>query len=99
MPRATDLGFAYIHGVQNPPGDFRPSPIFGWSCASFLASLTLGALAWYVAHRLNPCDCDGDPDAEFYWLMNTFPAGLITFLLTQLALAAILIRNHKKNRR
>ncbi|TCO47518.1 hypothetical protein EV646_10570 [Kribbella antiqua] len=80
------------------PDDFRPSPIFGWGCGSFLASVALGAIAWYVAYRLNPCDCDGDPDAEFYWLMNTFPAGLITFLIIQVVFAVVIVRNHKNRR-
>jgi hypothetical protein len=97
--------------VQNPPGpsrgadDFRPSPIFGWGCGSLLASVVIGAIAWYIAYSLSPCHCaarpclcEGDPDAEFYWLMNTFPAALITFLLTQLLFTLLLIRHARKAR-
>jgi hypothetical protein len=97
--------------VQKPPGpsrganDFRPSPIFGWGCGSLLASVVVGAIAWYIAYGLSPDPCSGspgpcspEPDAEFYWMMNTFPAGLIAFLLTQLLLTVLLIRHARKGR-
>ncbi|MFF0340233.1 hypothetical protein [Kribbella sp. NPDC004875] len=67
--------------------------LFG--CFVPIGAAVVGFVTWVVVDHFTPCDCDGEPDAEFYDSMAAFPFGLLAFAVTLALFIVVLTRRRR----